>query len=163
MGAVPSLRLVLSARSSPAPIGCGRSSRAELASSPQLGSALLQLCRREHFIAAGWRVWPFKGARAGAVTVDLVKAKGGLGNRVRASPPVPQPWGHDAATGVGLMVSDYGHFSPSALAYTCFSKTSDSPNLGRGLSPPPCMDLPNKFHLVILPRRGRAVSVCFLT
>lgn len=60
MGAVPSSRLVLSARSSPAPIGCGRSSRAELASSPQLGSALLQLCRWEHFIAAAGVCGPLK-------------------------------------------------------------------------------------------------------
>lgn len=115
------------------------------------------------FYSGGWRVWPFKGARAGAVTVDLVKAEGGLGNRVRASPPAPQPWGQDTVTWVGLLVPDYGHFSSSALARICVSKTGGSPNPGRGLSPPPCMDLPNKFHLVISPRRGRAVSVCFLT
>lgn len=113
---MPSAALFLLTGNGPTPAGYKRAAgQSEL----PLGSSavpLLQLCRREHFYSSGWRVWPFKGARAGAVTADRVKAKGRLGNGVHAATRVRQPCGPAAAPGVGLASPGYGHPSPGALA-----------------------------------------------
>lgn len=66
------------------------------------------------FYSGGWRVWPFKGARAGAVTADRVKAKGRLGNGVRAAPRVRRRWGPVTARGVQLAGPGRGRPEPRA-------------------------------------------------
>lgn len=138
-------------------------SRAERASSRQLSGAPSAAMPLGPFYSGGWRVWPFKGARAGAVTADRVKAKGRLGNGVRAAPWVRRRRGPVTAPGVQLAGPGVVAPSPEPPADACVSKAGRGPGPGHNLSPPPCMDLPNKFHLVISLRRGRAVSICFLT
>lgn len=91
-----------------------------------------------------------------------MKAKGRLGNGVRATPRVQQRWESATALGWGWRTQGTVTPSPESSAYAGASEAGGGPGPGHRLSPPPCMDLPNKFHLILL-RQRRAVSVCFLT
>lgn len=74
--------------------------------------SLLQLCCWEHFIAVASVCGPLKGARAGAVAADRVKAKGRLGNGVRAARGVRQRWGRATALKMGLAGPEHWHPEP---------------------------------------------------
>lgn len=128
--------------------GCSRQLRGAPAATVPLGT----------LYSGGWRVWPFKGARAGAVTADRVKAEGRLGNGVRAAPRVRQGRRPAAAPGPAPAGPGRGRPGPRAPGRRRCLQGGRGPAAGSGLSPPPCMDLPNKFHLVISLRRRRAVS-----
>lgn len=53
-------------------------------------------------------MWPFKGAQAGVVTADLEKAKGPLGNGVRAAP-------RSGSAEVEVADPGHGHPEPGVL------------------------------------------------